>query len=113
VRVTAITEIADGVTLSTLDADDKPGVVRSEIVVACDGAGSIVAREAEFPTFGVSHPFRWLASSQRRLRDQGFASDLATGLNGRRPFQSDMTSAAVLHTKNPAVAGGVFALIRK
>jgi hypothetical protein len=31
-----------------------------------------------------------------------------------RLFQSDVTPAAVLHThKNPAVAGGFFALIRK
>lgn len=60
-RVTGITQTADGAVLTTLAADEKPAVVKAEIVVGCDGAGSVVARETEFPTFGVAHPFRWLA----------------------------------------------------
>ena len=61
-RVTGITEAADGVELSAaLAPDARPIVVKTEIVVGCDGAGSIVARETGFPTFEVAHPFRWLA----------------------------------------------------
>jgi p-hydroxybenzoate 3-monooxygenase len=60
-RVTGITETGDRAALSILAADGKPAVVHAEIVVGCDGAGSIVAREAALPTFGVARPFRWLA----------------------------------------------------
>jgi p-hydroxybenzoate 3-monooxygenase len=44
-----------------LAPDAKPVVVQAEMVLGCDGAGSIVARESGFPTFEVNHPFRWLA----------------------------------------------------
>jgi p-hydroxybenzoate 3-monooxygenase len=61
VQVVGITETGDGATLSTLTADGIPAIVHAEIVVGCDGAGSIVARGARCTTFEVAHPFRWLA----------------------------------------------------
>jgi p-hydroxybenzoate 3-monooxygenase len=42
-------------------ANGEPFTVRAEAVVACDGAGSVVARAAGFETFEIAHPFRWLA----------------------------------------------------
>lgn len=42
-------------------ANGEPFIVRAEAVVACDGAGSVVARAAGFGTFEIAHPFRWLA----------------------------------------------------
>jgi p-hydroxybenzoate 3-monooxygenase len=42
-------------------ANGEPFTVRAEVVVACDGAGSVVARAAGFETFEIAHPFRWLA----------------------------------------------------
>jgi len=42
-------------------ANDEPLTVRAKAVVACDGAGSVVARAAGFETFEIAHPFRWLA----------------------------------------------------
>jgi p-hydroxybenzoate 3-monooxygenase len=35
--------------------------IRAETIVACDGAGSVIARAAGFNTFEIAHPFRWLA----------------------------------------------------
>jgi len=35
--------------------------IRADVVVACDGAGSAVARAAGVTMFEVVHPFRWLA----------------------------------------------------
>jgi p-hydroxybenzoate 3-monooxygenase len=43
-------------------ADGEPFTVRAEAVVACDGAGSVVAQAAGFQTFEIAHPFRWLAA---------------------------------------------------
>ena len=61
-EVTGITETGDGAELKvTLAPEGKPAVLRAQIVVGCDGAGSIVARESGFPTLEVAHPFRWLA----------------------------------------------------
>jgi p-hydroxybenzoate 3-monooxygenase len=42
-------------------ANGEPFTVRAEVLVACDGAGSVVARAAGFETFEIAHPFRWLA----------------------------------------------------
>jgi p-hydroxybenzoate 3-monooxygenase len=60
-RVTGIATTGRTSALSTLMANGTPAVVHAEIVVGCDGAGSIVARETGFPAFDVTHPFRWLA----------------------------------------------------
>lgn len=46
---------------AVMAANDEPFTVRAEAVVACDGAGSVVARAAGFETFEIAHPFRWLA----------------------------------------------------
>jgi p-hydroxybenzoate 3-monooxygenase len=61
-RVVGIAETGDGAELKvSLAPDGKPAVLRAQIVVGCDGAGSIIARESRFPTLEVAHPFRWLA----------------------------------------------------
>jgi p-hydroxybenzoate 3-monooxygenase len=61
-RVTGIAQTGHGVELRAAVAPDaKPVAVQAEIVVGCDGAGSIVARETGFSIFEVAHPFRWLA----------------------------------------------------
>ena len=61
-RVVSVAKTGDGAELKvTFAPDGKPVVLRAQIVVGCDGAGSIVARESGFPTLEVAHPFRWLA----------------------------------------------------
>jgi p-hydroxybenzoate 3-monooxygenase len=42
-------------------ANGEPFTIRAEAVVACDGAGSVIARATGFETFEIAHPFRWLA----------------------------------------------------
>jgi p-hydroxybenzoate 3-monooxygenase len=60
-RVTGIRQHNYGVTLQTLLDEGDPAMVEAELVVGCDGGASIVAHETGFPTFDITHPFRWLA----------------------------------------------------
>jgi p-hydroxybenzoate 3-monooxygenase len=96
-RVTNVAQDANGVDVrATRDPNDAPGTIRADILVGCDGAGSIVAREAGVMTMEVSHPFRWLAliaaaapSSLRTvygLRRRGFSALMRRASNSTRYY---------------------------
>src|SRR5262249_44830611 len=59
-RVREILQDKDGVEVRA-ETDGIPLTVRAEVVVGCDGAGSLAARTKDIATIDVSHPFRWLA----------------------------------------------------
>jgi p-hydroxybenzoate 3-monooxygenase len=62
VRVVDVMQDATGVELRAVVAPNgEPLAIRANIVVGCDGAGSVVARGAGVATLEIAHPFRWLA----------------------------------------------------
>jgi p-hydroxybenzoate 3-monooxygenase len=61
VRVVDVAQSETDVEVQAVAADGQPFTIRAEALVACDGAGSVVARAAGFKTFEIAHPFRWLA----------------------------------------------------
>jgi p-hydroxybenzoate 3-monooxygenase len=81
---------------ATLSSNPQPTPIHAEFVVGCDGAGSIVARETGFPSFEVSHPFRWLAviaaspppapRTVYGLHRRGFSAFMARSPNSTRYY---------------------------
>ncbi len=96
-RVVQVEQNATGVEVrAVVEPNEAPLAIRSDFVVACDGAGSIVARAAEVATFAVTHPFRWLAviaavapptpRSVYGLHRRGFAGQFRRSANSTRYY---------------------------
>src|SRR6266568_5187325 len=111
-RVVQVEQNATGVEVrAVVEPNEAPLAIRSDFVVACDGAGSIVARAAEVATFAVTHPFRWLAviaavapptpRSVYGLHPRGFAGQFRRSANSTRYYLQ-------VRVREPMQSGRIF-----